>query len=371
MEVEAATTEYLRVAFPMLDEDDEALLKTLLKQFAAELLAGDPRPRWSIMKNLVQMTEQQISQAIEMYENTAAPRPAGLDEANDVGTGDDKNGAQGLSETKPAPKCINTSDEQSHEAGRLGSTPQKPQASNRSSNDVSVSPIKDEFLEEAEDHSRWTEDNSWYESDWQWSGSERVLSDCRAHFAQLEQQQSLLSQVGFSLSSVSRNYLETSGMKLKRFLAGYAKEFTVEGSVDGRNAVTHYPCNRGAQGGAEGVLQECRAHLEIHPARQELLSKLGASLSASSRACLEQRGLKLKRFLLAYWPEFSVDECDDGRDTVTLTTSASSPRSNTKSHGSYKQTSENHGSWYSGGWKASQGTYKSEIPVAKTASWFQ
>jgi len=72
MEAEAATTEYLSLAFPKLDEDGKTLLKTLVKQFTSELQAGGPRPRWSIMKNLVQMTEQQISHAIDMYERAAA-----------------------------------------------------------------------------------------------------------------------------------------------------------------------------------------------------------------------------------------------------------------------------------------------------------
>jgi len=373
METEAATTEYLRVAFPMLNEDDKTLLKTLLKHFADELQAGGPRPRWSIMKNLVQMTEQQISQAIEMYENTAAQKPASLVEANDVGTGAEKNAAKELSETKPASNGhIAHSHEEVHEADPLRNTLQNPQASNKLSKDVRLKPSREEYQEEAQDNSRWPADNSWYETDWQWSGSERVLNDCRAHFAQIEKQQSLLSQVGISLSRVSRDYLETRGMKLKRFLAGHAEEFTIEGSVDGRDAVTHYPLNRSDQGGAEGVLQECRAHLEIQSERQQLLSKLGASLSAPSRAYLEQKSLKLKRFLMKYSPEFSIDECDDGRDTVTLTTSAWAPRSSTtKSQGSYKPTSENHKTWHSGGWRAYEEKYKDDNPVANNASWFQ
>jgi len=378
METEAATTEYLRVAFPTLDEDDKTMLKTLLKQFADELQAGGPRPRLSITRNLVQMTEQQISQAIEMYENTAAPKPAGLAEASDVGVGADKNAVKEMSDSKPASNGhIDNQDEQSHEAGSPGNTPQRPQASNKSSENVRIKPSREDYHEEADDYSRWTEDNSWYETDWQWSGSERVLTDCRAHFAQIEQanplskqkQQSLLSQVGISLSRVSRDHLAARGMKLKRFLAGYAEEFTVEGSLDGRVAVTHYPLDKG---GSEGVLQECRAHLDSQPERQELLSKLGASLSASSRAYLEQKNLKLKRFLMKYSPEFSMDDCDAGRDTVTLTNSDWVPLSNTnKSHGSYRPNSENHKTWYGGGWRPYEENYKDENPVAKNASWFQ
>ena len=335
--MEEATIEYLKVAFPELTEDDSKLLRTLLKQFTEELQAGGPRPRWSIMKNLVQMTESQITQAIKVYETALAPKPVKLVEAVDAQAGPDRSAVEELSKSKPA-----SNGDPGKSDGQSGSPDnkyQKPKASNTSARDAHIKRGKEEREEEEEEEDEeedddyddddddddddyqtwWSEANNAGEVDWQWSGSDRVLYDCRAHFAQIERRQSLLSQVGISLSRVSRDYLESRGIKLKRFLGGYSEEFAIEGSLDGRDSVTHYPLKRSDRGGSEGVLRECRAHLEKQPERQQLLSKLGASLSASARACLEQKSLKLKRFLMKYSPEFTIDECDDGRDTVTLT----------------------------------------------------
>lgn len=332
-----------------LGEEEREVIRTLQEQLLQELAAGGARPMWSILRQLSTMATADVEGIIDLYEQ-ATRKPSndqGLDAAGPppglppppppipeqwTWSKESWSGWHDKGDDKAGDASSSWNGYQSQVGSHNYSSPDSTQKKGKGSaaiNDEEGPPKGKEGKSKGKDgkddgkdgkdgkgKGKKGKDNPPTDG---WRADRNsaadVLEECRTTMAESERM--LLSQLGASLSQGSRAYLDSKNMKLKRFLAGYPDEFTVEESWNGRDQVTHTFWSESGS-----VLTECRSKLASMPNRRMLLSKMGASMSSQARAYLDRNNIKLKRFLQKHPDEFVIEDIGDGRDSVVLVSSS-------------------------------------------------